>query len=190
MARCIFSLKTPIISAVGHETDYTIADFVADLRAPTPSAAAELAVPDMTHLYEDLNNKYYCLANYMVNRLRDYKADINMYERGLKYNNPILKLREKNQEVDILYRKLIGNINDKLNKEHRRSAKLENKLNLLNPNISLEKGFGILYKKDGKAIKSIDEISLDEEINILLKDGELRTLVLEIEKRGVVVDGD
>lgn len=189
LARCIFNLRTPIISAVGHEIDFTIADFVADLRAPTPSAAAELAVPDMTNLYEDLSNKYYYLSNYIINRLRDYKADLNMYERGLKYNNPILKLREKNQEVDILYRRLIGNINNKLNKEYRRSAVLENKLNLLNPNISLEKGFGILYKQDGKAIKSIDEINLDEEIRILLKDGELKTLVLEIEKRGVV-DGD
>ncbi len=184
LARCIFNLKTPIISAVGHETDFTIADFVSDLRAPTPSAAAEMAVPDMTYLYDDLNNKYYCLSNYIINRLRDYTGDLNMYERGLKYNNPILKLREKNQEVDILYRKLTSSINKKMNKEYRRSAVLENKLNLLNPTISLEKGYGILFNKDGKTIKNIDEINKDEEISILLKDGLVKTLVLDVERGG------
>ncbi len=189
LARCIFNLKTPIISAVGHETDFTIADFVADLRAPTPSAAAELAVPDMAYLYEDLNNKYNYLTNYIINRLGDIKSNLTMYERGLKYNNPLLKLREKNQEVDILYRRLTSFINLKLNKEYRNFSLLENKLSLLNPVLSLDKGYGILVNRDGKAIKTIDDLNIDDEIRIILKDGEVKTLILQIEKGGIL-DGN
>ncbi len=182
LARAVFASQIPVISAVGHEIDFSIADFV----APTPSAAAELSVPDISYLYDDLNNKYYSLTNYIINRLRGIKADLNMYERGLKYNNPIQGLREKNQEVDILYRKLTGIINQKLNKEYRHFAVLENKLNMLNPIISLEKGYGVLLNGDGKAIRTIDDLSIDEEINILLKDGVVKTLILHIEKGGVL----
>lgn len=185
LARTIYDLKTPIISAVGHETDFTIADFVSDLRAPTPSAAAELAVPNMGYLYDNLKSKYNSLVNYYIKRLRSVKNEMKTIERSLKYNDPVSKIKDKKQEIDNYYKDLSYNIEKKLSKEIKKLAILENKLNVLNPSLSLDKGYGILYGKDGKIIKTIDELAVDAEINILLKDGIVKSLVIKVDKGGI-----
>lgn len=184
LARCIYNLKTPLISAVGHETDFTIADFVADLRAATPSAAAEMSVPDISYLYDDLRNKYSILSKFILKKLQDNKSDLKMFERVLKYNNPTLILRDKKQEVDILYRNLNEIIDRRLNKEEKRLSIFEGHLSVLNPYLFLEKGYGVLYKSSGKIIKDINEIDVEEEINILLKDGSIKTKILQINEGG------
>lgn len=184
LARCIFSLKTPVISAVGHETDFTIADFVADLRAPTPSAAAELAVPDISYLYDDLNNKYSVLRKIILKKLDNLKMDLRILDRGLKYNNPSIILRDRKQEIDILYRNLNDIIEKRLNKEEKRLRVFESHLRVLNPYLFLEKGYGVLYKSSGRIVKDISEIDINEEINILLKYGSIRTQILEINRGG------
>lgn len=184
LARCIYNLKTPLISAVGHETDFTIADFVADLRAATPSAAAEMSVPDISYLYDDLRNKYSILSKFILNKLQDNKSDLKMFERVLKYNNPTLILRDKKQEVDILYRNLNEIIDRRLTKEEKRLSIFEGHLSVLNPYLFLEKGYGVLYKSSGKIIKDINEIDVEEEINILLKDGSIKTKILQINEGG------
>ena len=184
LARTIYDLKTPIISAVGHEIDFTIADFVADLRAPTPSAAAELAVPDMGYLYDNLKAKHIGLVNFYLKRIKAVKNELKTIERSLKYNDPITKLRDKKQEIDNIYKELNYMFEKKLNKENKKLAFLNNKLNVLNPSLSLDKGYGILYNSQGKLIKTIDELNIDDELNILLKDGTIKTLITKVDKGG------
>ena len=134
LARTISNLKTPIISAVGHETDFTISDFVSDLRAPTPSAAAELAVPDISYLYNNLNNKYDILSNFILKKLHTYKNDLNMAERALRYNDPSINIRDKKLDIDNLYKELNYSVEKILSKEIKRLILLENRLKILDPN--------------------------------------------------------
>lgn len=189
VARTIFKLNTPVISAVGHETDFTIADFVADLRAPTPSAAAELAVPDINHLYNEIENKYNGLIRLMNKQMREYEIKVNYLNTSLKYYNPINQLKDKKQEMDSIFKDLnyiveknLGNIKSKL-------IFLKNRLDLLNPLLGLDKGCGVLINKQGNLIKSIDETRLGDEISILLKDGKIETVIKDIE-RGGLISGD
>lgn len=182
LARCIFNLKTPIISAVGHETDFTIVDFISDLRAPTPSAAAELAVPDITYLKYNLNSLYYNLNDTFKRHLKYRNNTINIIKGELKYNNPYLKLRNSRQDLDMLFKELVVYADNNINKRFKLLVSLENKLQLLNPLLSLENGYGILTNKNGDIIKSVEKLKLDDIINITIKDGELKVILKEIKK--------
>ena len=182
LARIIFSLKTPIISAVGHETDYTITDFVSDLRAPTPSAAAELAVPDFSYLSNNLKNKYETLLSHLNKYILANDNQLKFLNKSLSYNNPILKLKNRQQDIDNMLRDLNYSLEKKISKELKRLLILENRLRLLDPRYSLDKGYGILYDVDGNIVKSIDELKIGYEINILLKDGTIRTVIIDLEK--------
>ena len=184
LARTIYSLKTPIISAVGHETDFTIADFVADFRAATPSAAAELAVPDMSYLYHNLMSKRGLLSNQYNKRIRAEQNRLKSFEHILKYNNPIYAIKNKKQELDSIYKEFNYIIDKKITRNMKKLSSIENRLNMLNPNLSLDKGYGILFSSTGHRIKSIDELSLDEEISILLKDGVVKTVIVQVDKGG------
>jgi exodeoxyribonuclease VII large subunit len=185
LARTISNLKTPIISAVGHETDFTISDFVSDLRAPTPSAAAELAVPDISYLYNNLNNKYDILSNFILKKLHTYKNDLNMAERALRYNDPSINIRDKKLDIDNLYKELNYSVEKILSKEIKRLILLENRLKILDPNQFLDKGYGILYNSRHLKVKSIDELKVDEELHILHKEGTIKTVIVEINKGGL-----
>jgi exodeoxyribonuclease VII large subunit len=185
LARTIYSLKTPIISAVGHETDFTITDFVADLRAPTPSAAAELAVPDISYLYDNLNSKYNALISLMTKKINNSKNKLNMEERALKYNNPLIIIRDKKQEIDNIQKELNYSIDKILSKELKKLVLLENKLNIINPTLLLDKGYGVLYNKAGLLVKNLEELSINDELNILHKDGLIKTVIVELEKGGL-----
>lgn len=182
LARTIYGLKTPIISAVGHETDFTIADFVADLRAPTPSAAAELAVPNLVDLRRMLYGKYnHLMSNY--NRwIASNKKELQILSGELKFNSPVLKLKDKRQEVDNVFKDIMYTMDKKLDGENKRLMKLKHYLSLLNPSIGLDNGYGILLDEKGFLIRSIDQISLDDNIEIMMKDGKLNTKVTNIHK--------
>lgn len=185
LARTIFNLKTPVISAVGHETDFTIADFVADLRAPTPSAAAELAVPDISYLYDNLKNKYDILINKYIKMINAYKNSLEMMERSLRYNNPTYSITNNKQVIDSLFKDLSYFISKKISNELKKLVIIENKLINLNPRVHLDRGYGLIYNTDGKVIKTIDELSINQEINIMLKDGCIKTLITKVEKGGI-----
>ena len=182
LARTIYGLETPIISAVGHETDFTIADFVADLRAPTPSAAAELAVPNLADLHRMLYSKYnYLVSNY--NRwIGSHKKELQILSGELKFNSHVLKLKDKRQETDNLFKDIMYTLDKRLDGENKRLMKLKHRLSLLNPSIGLENGYGILLDESGFLIRSIDGISINENIEIIMKDGKLNTKVTKIHK--------
>lgn len=185
LARTISNLKTPIISAVGHETDFTIADFVADLRAPTPSAAAELSVPDINNIKNELESKYTMLTKTINKKLKEYKIRAEYINTNLLLYSPLNQLRDKRQEIDLLLRDLDYSWERKLAARKTELLNIKNRLNLLNPTIGLDKGYGILLDNMGKIIKSVHETQLGSEINIILSDGRIKALVNDMDKGGV-----
>src|SRR5699024_9558230 len=131
VARTIFNMKTPVISAVGHETDFTIADFVSDLRAPTPSAAAELAVPKVENLKENVDNIYDKLLHEFLN-IKDFKQNyLTILKKDLEHNNPMSKLNESRQALDYLFKELNYNMNIQIETHKNNLKQIGNKLNLL-----------------------------------------------------------
>ena len=177
VARAIYDSELPVISAVGHETDFTIADFVADLRAPTPSAAAELAVPNITDIklkLESYNNRYKLALKKKVEfmRLRYEKC---MNSRAFK--DPMQKINEKYMLVDIKIKSIQNSIiniyKDKKNYMMKNIAKLD----ALSPLKTLTRGYSLI-ELDGKIVKSVNELKKDDEINIRLVDGNSKAKVL------------
>ncbi len=153
LARKIFAMDTPVVSAVGHETDFTICDFVADLRAPTPSAAAELAVPDVRGLMQELDLRYERLSDTLQAMLDEGKEMLADYTSTLcKQLKQQLKLREEGLKG------LVG------------------KIESLNPLAVLSRGYAVASKK-GKAIKSVNEVSSGEKVSLRLTDGSVETII-------------
>ena len=178
VARAIYNSKLPIISAVGHETDFTIADFVSDLRAPTPSAAAELAVPN-------IQDVIYTISTYQ-NRYRvALKKKLELmklrYEKCMSlrvFKEPLQKINEKSILLDMLVKSIGNSINKKVTKAKADSIKLFAKLDALSPLKTLTRGY-IIAKKDGKTISDINEINIEDILDLRLKNGQLKTKVIE-----------
>lgn len=176
VAREIYNSKIPIISAVGHEIDYTIADFVSDLRAPTPTAAAELAVKNIEDIESYLSEAINRMDKSLINKINYYKEKINRYKTNYILNKPSKMYDMKIKELEIQKEKLnnifINNINILKNKINNISIKLD----LLNPKNILKKGYSIV-KSDNKIIKDIKNINIGNKLNIILNKGELITEV-------------
>ncbi|MBO7179078.1 MAG: exodeoxyribonuclease VII large subunit [Clostridia bacterium] len=171
VARAIFESNIPVISAVGHETDFTIADFVADLRAPTPSAAAELAVPDIFELKSDLLGLKQHLAVLMKNRLNSEREYLENTEKRLNLLSPVNKILNSRQELSNLYEKAVNSLNLKLNEEKSRVSVLSSKLDALSPLAVLSRGYSIAYNDD-LPIKSVNDVTKGDNIKIKVTDGE------------------
>lgn len=182
VARTIYEINKPVVSAVGHETDFTIADFVADMRAPTPSAAAEMVTPEINELINNLNEKLIRLIkciNYLIN---EKNVKLSYIYNNLNFHNPINRLRDKIQEQDELLKKLILQMNLKLKANRDSIEHLNSILNYLNPVNSLDRGYGIVTDLDGNIITSIERVSINEDLNVLIKDGIIRAKVVKINK--------
>lgn len=184
LALTIFQLKTPCISAVGHERDFTIGDFVADLRAATPSAAGELAVADKAHLLESLNHKERRLLNIWEYIFTDKTKELKYLQDSLKYNSPLNKINQERQALDSLGKDINYKINDRIMRSRNQLHKLDSRLQLLNPNLSIELGHGIITNKKGQLIKSIEDLSVGEGIKIIMKDGSLEAKIEKIKEGG------
>ena len=176
-ARAIYNSRIPIISAVGHETDFTISDFVSDLRAPTPSAAAELAVPDI----EEINIKLETYRNRYKNALKKKIEYMNMrYQKCMAsrvFTDPTSKIKELYIQLDNQI-KLLENIATNQIKDLRaKSIELISKLDTLSPLKTLTRGYAIA-EKDKKSIKSVKELKKDDIINLKFIDGNVETKVV------------
>ncbi len=182
VARTIYDMKKPIISAVGHETDFTIADFVADLRAPTPSAAAELATPELNKLKENLDEKFFRLNKSFDYKINDCNIKLKYIRRSLDYYSPVNQLKEKIQEQDNLFRRLNFLMETKLKSEKDKLDGIHSKLDFMNPISSLDRGYSILLDEDKNMLTSTDDISIGEELNLLMKDGMIKVKVVKINK--------
>ncbi len=182
VARTIFALNKPVVSAVGHEIDFTIADFVADLRAPTPSAAAEMVTPEREKLLEQLEEKLNKLISAMDSIILNKKSKMDFLYNDLKYYSPLNRVRDMMQQQDNLFKRLILAIKYSQKSKRDKIDKLYKVLGYLNPLHSMERGYGIMMDLDGNVITSIDFLGIDEEFNIMLKDGIIRAKVVNIKK--------
>ena len=172
VARAIYDSELPIISAVGHETDFTIADFVADLRAPTPSAAAELAVANIDDVRETLklyNNRYKVALKKKIELMR------LSYEKCMArpaYKNPTQKINEQYMVIDMKVKALQNSMMLKLKEAKTSFVKETAKLDSLSPLKTLTRGYSIVTEQDGKIIKSVDDLNSGEKVNLRLSDGQ------------------
>lgn len=189
VAESIYSSQIPIISAVGHETDFTISDFVSDLRAPTPSAAAELAVPPLTEIENTIDHFYNNLKNSIMNKisnLRDSLESCNE-DRIKKYLS--FKVKEQQQTLDYMYTSLRSNMLKEINQSKEMLASLGDNLNNLSPLSTIERGYSIVMdEKSSKTINGIEEINTGDRISVLLSDGTLRCTVDETQKGESIFD--
>ena len=199
VARAIYESRIPIISAVGHEIDFTIADFVADMRAPTPTGAAEMAVPNMVDLVNYIHQLEIRLNKNIFNLIDISKKQLLNYKNSYVLSNPLAYSEIREQKLDTVINKLNSYITHKLAIEKNKyesiitnhilvnpnelfiksKNSLEliiNKLELLNPLSVLSKGYS-LSTVNGKVIKSVDDVKVDDEVNIRLLDGEINTIV-------------
>ena len=193
VAREIYNSRIPIISAVGHEIDYTIADFVADLRAPTPTAAAELAVKDKEDIENYLSDAVTRMNKCLISKINYYDEKINKYKTNYIINNPIKMFDAKINSLNLIKEKIIRiskifdskNAELKLLNERLKQSFINNltknknileqtklKLNLLNPTNILDKGYSIV-KKGNKIIKNKKDLNIGDNINIIICNGEL-----------------
>ena len=172
VARAIYDSELPIISAVGHETDFTIADFVADLRAPTPSAAAELAVANIEDVRETLklyNNRYKVALKKKIELMR------LSYEKCMArpaYKNPTQKINEQYMVIDMKVKALQNSMMLKLKEAKTSFVKETAKLDSLSPLKTLTRGYSIVTEQDGKIIKSVNDLNSGEKVNLRLSDGQ------------------
>ena len=176
-ARAIYNSKIPIISAVGHETDFTIADFVADLRAPTPSAAAELAVPDIEEIKKKLEtyNQRYKIS--LKKKIEFMKLRYQKSMSSKAFTDPTAKIKEQYINLDIIIKNLENLITNKVKDSKTKSIELISKLDTLSPLKTLTRGYSIV-QKDGKTIKSVKELKTNDVLGIRFTDGEIKTKVL------------
>ena len=178
VARAIYDSDLPIISAVGHETDFTIADFVADLRAPTPSAAAELAVPnieDVEYTIKTYQNRYRVALKRRV-ELMKLRYEKCMTRRVFK--EPLQKINERAITLDILVKSIQNSIQTKLHKSKTSAVEIITKLDALSPLKTLARGYNIA-EKDGKIITKKQNVNLEDKITLRFIDGNVITKVID-----------
>lgn len=176
LARRIFACKIPVISAVGHETDFTIADFVADKRAPTPSAAAELAVPDSAATKRQLQNVAKRLESLLSVSLKDKRMRLKLLSSSRAMTVPKSAIDEKRLLLTNLDNRLCRCAEGMIQKSVNKKDTLSARLNALNPLAILQRGYGAAFDKDGRVIKSIDQIRSGEEFSLRLADGKMEAI--------------
>ena len=184
VAREIFKSKIPIISAVGHETDFTICDFVSDMRAPTPSAAAEIATPDISDIYFKLTNIKNRMNRSLNNQIiLDNEKLNNTIDRINNYMGSYI-IKDKIIQLDQIYDKINSKVEQNLESTKEKLSKKGAILHNLSPLATLSRGYSIV-EKEGAVINSIKDVNLNEDINITLKDGSLECNIYKINNKEV-----
>jgi len=188
LARIVFASQIPVISAVGHETDFTICDFVADLRAPTPSAAAELAVPDTFELKRKIKNvkdRIELLIEVKIENLRD---KVEKYKNANVMKNPMNIIDDKKMNILHIEKNMISRMQLILSDKKSQFVGYSSKIEALNPLSVLTRGYSVVYQgEDKKIIKKLADVDIKSEISVKLSDGVIDAVVTG--KRGVTKNG-
>lgn len=180
VARAIFASHIPIISAVGHEVDFTIADFVADLRAPTPSAAAELCVPDVSHLRSQLVDRYRKLKYEMDRKIKIRAERLSQLSNKRVLRSPQDFLSEHVLHLDMVSKRMQSKIELCVEKNQGHFSKLCAKLDALSPLRVLARGYALATDSDGVVRQSAKSFTNDEEFVLKMRDGQVDCRVLDI----------
>lgn len=183
VARAIYKCHTPVISAVGHETDVTIADFVADLRAPTPSAAAELAIGDSKAISAEIEILNQTLNHCMKKKIALYRNEVKQLAMKLEYASPIYRSRQKRQQLMDAEQKLTQLMQNIISgKRHQMELYIE-KLEGLSPLRKLNSGYALVLNSQDKVMKRIAEVTVGDKIRICVTDGDVIAKVEEVVKK-------
>ena len=176
VARAVFASEIPVISAVGHETDYTICDFVADLRAPTPSAAAECAVPDIFELKSNLVSLKQHIFSLARNRMNIERTKLGSLEKSISLRDPVTNINEQRKELVYLTEKFTNLTNAVLDNNKSKISALAGKLDALSPLRVISRGYA-LVEKDDKPVTKVKDLQKDDIISIKLSDGKVEAMV-------------
>ncbi len=182
VARAIFECSTPVISAVGHETDVTIADYVADLRAPTPSAAAELAVFDYRQFAEQRLAYRAALSRGMGRQVEKYRYRVEQYRLRLRLHDPVRRINEKRKRLADLAEDMRTLMERQVLDARHHLALVSGRLHGLSPLERISKGYGFLTGAAGRRIEHVGEVMVGEEITVRISDGKLKARVAEVEE--------
>ncbi len=177
LARTVAASAIPTISAVGHETDFTICDFVADRRAPTPSAAAELAVPETKELMHKIDNIIGRMSLLLTRRIESGKQILDFYKTQGVFAYPERMFEDRKMQLLLLGQKLESTTTSKLTAERSLLAQYTAKLEALSPLGILSRGYSVASNKDGKVLSSVNDVSTGESISLRLSDGTLSAKV-------------
>lgn len=177
-ARAIYASEIPVISAVGHETDFTIADFVADLRAPTPSAAGELAVPEINEVKWKINNSQNKLKILLKQKVEAMKARFEKIMKSRIFKDPFDMLRQRQMTISNFEKQMANKV--KLNLKDNRISLIEkiSKLDALSPLKTLTRGYAIVENKENKVVTSTNDLESGDVVKIVLQDGNREATII------------
>ena len=178
VARAIVASRIPVISGIGHEVDFTIADFVADLRAPTPTAAAELAAPDRRAIIELLQNSRYTMTQALENRIMLQRRHIQQLLKSYAFNRPVDLLGRHSQHLDELTRSMSTSLSHRYELTAARLKGLGERLSALDPRLVLKRGYAIV-RKEGVISGARAGLSVRDDIEIEFTDGTVRSIITD-----------
>lgn len=182
LVRTIAALKTPVVTGIGHETDFTLADFASDLRAPTPTAAAEMVTPNLLDLQANLQAISQRLQNAALNRLNSRRTHIHQLSHRLSVSSPLNRVNVARQRLDEWSRRLELHLEHDLQHRRSRVELYYHRLEALNPQAILERGYAILTQKEGQIVGSIAQVEIGEPVQARLKDGQLGARVESVSR--------
>ena len=184
LARTVAASAIPTISAVGHETDFTICDFVADRRAPTPSAAAELAVPETQELMRKIDNIIGRMSLLLSKRIDGSRQLLNFYQTQGVFAHPERMFEERKMQLLLLGQRLDGSIERKVTAERYRLSAQASKLEALSPLGILSRGYSVASGENGKVIASVEDAVVGEQLSLRVKDGSIQATVNNVCRNG------
>ena len=182
VAHAIYASRIPVISAVGHEPDVTISDFVADLRAATPSNAAELAVPDQDALHQTLDGYTASMASSMARRIQHARKHLQVLSQSPALQSPQGYLLQRQKAVEALQNRLTAAQNIQLSRKNQRFIAMTAKLDAMSPLKVLTRGYAMTQKQDKSLIRSVQDVSRGEVVTVSLSDGHFTATVQDIKE--------
>jgi len=182
VAYAIFESEIPVISAVGHEPDVTISDFVADLRAATPSNAAELAVPDQDALRQNLDSLTAAMAAGLNRQIRSAQQHLNVLSQSAALKSPDAYLQQQRKNLELLTGRLVSAQNQNITRKNQQYIAAVSKLDAMSPLKVLSRGYAMTQNERGKVVRSVKQVELGERVTINLSDGRLSATVMNKEE--------
>ena len=180
VARAIYEAKTPIISGTGHEVDTTIADYAADLRAATPTAACELAVPDITEVMEGIANREYTMAALLKQIIRRYQMKLQKYQITIANYDPRFQLQEQKMRLSELEEQIQQVMKNKMTGYKHKLELYAKELHGLSPTAKLINGFGYLEDQNGEPVTSVHKVKEGDQISLTISDGTILAMAKQI----------